>query len=217
MLRIVILLSTAFLALIPSTKAKAHSPSIQVEARALDDHRVKFIITTDAPTPIQVMASVDLAGQKPNDTYVGYDQRVTLTGRVTTAVLDTAKASSPLPSARYNATVDFYPRWGAKGNSRAAHIPEMHAKTKLRLVGGGKSRASIVLQNKRQKWVISTVYMGYPWDLRKFEKRLGKSEKSPSTMSHLHDAYYFPGADVTLLVNRLKNEVTIWRIGKATK
>ena len=64
---------------------------------------------------------------------------------------------------------------------------------------------------------MGNIGMNVPWNRENFEARLGPAQKGPSTMSRLHDAYYFPNADMTFLVNRLKNEVTVWRVGDVTE
>lgn len=65
--------------------------------------------------------------------------------------------------------------------------------------------------------MMLNVISGTPWDQSDFQKRLGKAVKRHSDLSHLHDAYYFPGADMTLIVNRFKNEVSVWRMGQETR
>lgn len=192
-------------------------PSLSVAARTLDKHRVEFTITTNMPLPIQVATSVDLAGQKDQDVYIGYQgEHLTLTKPVTVTVLNTALADKPLPNAEYEASVNFYPNWGAEGNALAATAPPLEAKASLKLEGSGGTAKGATLLQERQKWVMLNVISGTPWDRSSFQKRLGKAEKRHSDLSQLHDAYYFPGADMTLIVNRLKNEVSVWRKGQET-
>lgn len=193
-------------------------PSLNVAARALDKHRVEFTITTNMPLPIQVATSVDLAGQKSKDVYIGYEgEHLTLTKPVTVTVLDTALAAKPLPNAEYEASVNFYPNWGAEGNALAATAPALEAKALIKLEGGGGTAKNFMLLEERQNWVMANVVAGTPWDQATFQKHLGRAEKRHSDLSQLHDAYYFPGADMTLIVNRLKNEVSVWRKGQETR
>ncbi|TCP92756.1 hypothetical protein C8J42_102532 [Sphingomonas sp. PP-CE-1A-559] len=202
---------------LPSAALPA-KPVLNVAPRALDKHRVEFTITTNMPLPIQVATSVDLVGQKGQDVYIGYQgEHVTLNKPSTVVILDTALADKPLPAADYEASVNFYPKWGAEGNALAASAPPLEAKVVFKLDGSGGTAKNATLLRERQKWVMLNVIARTPWDKADFERRLGKAEKRHSDMSHLHDAYYFPGADMTLIVNRLKNEVTVWRLGQETK
>ena len=200
----------------PASPAKMpEKPFLSIEPKVLDAHRVQLTIGTNLPMPIEVATSIALHGQKGSDTYIGYSEFVALTGASTVVVLDSSKADKPLPSADYDATVSFYPNWGAEGNAVAKNAPELHAKKEIKLTGSGGSIGDAELLNERQMWVMENVVMHMPWDKAAFERRLGKLEKGPSDLSHLHDAYYFPGADVTLLVNRSLHEVTTWRKGNA--
>lgn len=193
------------------------TPEITLQVEAISDKDVRFTVTTNLPPPIEVMASVSLANQRPDATWIGHQQRVTLTQPTTTFVFDTSGAQRPLPTGEYEAEISFYPRWGAAGSPAAQRAPEITATQRVRLTGSGMSRADAELRNERQRWVMENVIMHTPWDERAFVARLGGYEKSQADLSHLHDAYYFPGADMTLVVNRLLGEVTIWRMGRASR
>ena len=195
----------------------AATPEITLKAKVISDHAVEFEVHTTLPLPVQVMADLNLAGQKPTDTWIGYQERVTLREPVSTFVLDTSKSDDILPSGDYEAGVAFYPRWGATGNPAAARAPELTASQTVRLAASGTSRASAERKNVLQGWVMENVPMNTPWNEAQYVARLGRYQKRPSTMSHLHDAYYFPEADMTLIVNRLRNEITTWRMGNVTE
>lgn len=191
---------------------------LSVEAVPQGDTQVRFVVTTNLPTPVEVMAGVALAGQKPDDVFIGHTERVILDGPRTEFVVDTSAAREPLPSGEYDAEVSFYPRWGAENRNPAAKLaPELEATDRLALGGSGENRADAERRNELQRWVMGNIGMNVPWNRENFETRLGQARKGPSTMSRLHDAYYFPDADMTFLVNRLKNEVTIWRMGDVTE
>lgn len=164
------------------------------------------------------MASIDLVNQRPKDTYIGYTKRLRLDLPVTIHVIDTSEARRTLPSGKYEAVVSFYQRWGAKnGNPAAASVPNIEAKQLIAIEGSGESADLVRSRNKMQMSIMENFVMNSPWNERYYIERLGDYEKYKSTMSHLHDAYYFPKADMTLLVNRLKNDVTIWRLGRASR
>lgn len=196
------------------------APFVKVSPTVLNSQQVKFVVETNLPTPITVMAGLGLAGQAPDDVFVGTDnERVVLTGPQTEFIIQaTDLDGATLPSGDYNAEVGFYPRWGAKnGNPDAASYPKTEGSTLVTLGGSGVPAAKVVARKEMQRWVMSNINMNSPWNKASYESRLGPSVKGPSTMSHLHDAYYFRDADVTLLVNRLKNEVTVWRLGDKTE
>jgi hypothetical protein len=188
-------------------------PFLTMEPKALDAHRVQFTINTNLPFPIKISAGIDLKGQKPDDIYIGYYDFFTLTGPKTTVILDTSKSNKPLPAATYNATVEFHPNWSE--NVAVKGVPKLHAEKQFQLIGSGGSAADTVRLNERQRWVISNVAQDTHWNRAAFEQRLGKSIKGRSVLSHLHDAYYFPGAGMTMLVNRTENKVTTWEKGNS--
>ncbi|PKP99343.1 MAG: hypothetical protein CVT76_00495 [Alphaproteobacteria bacterium HGW-Alphaproteobacteria-15] len=201
-----------------TTLVDASKATLSVTAENLDQNRVQFEVQTTIPLPVEMMASVSLKGQKPNDVFIGHSERVTVDEDKLNFIIDTSNSKDPLPAGEYEAELSFYPRWGAKnGNEAANSVPELHAKADIKLEASGTNRANAERKNELQRWVMNNLAMNEPWNRKSFEKRLGPSQKGSSTMSHLHDAYYFPNADVTLLVNRLKNEVTVWRMGNVTE
>lgn len=201
-----------------AVEAKQSAPTLSVIPKVLDDSRIELTITTTLPLPVTVMHSIDLAGQADDDTYVGLEGgRLLLVEPATVTVLDTSNADPQLPAATYVASVGFYPRWGAEGNPDAARAPELQARVPFEYDGGGGSVADINLRNERRTWVIENLGSNDPWNKAQFERRLGPSEKSASDLSPLHDAYYFASPDMTLIVNRVRNNVSVWRMGRATR
>lgn len=196
-------------------EVEAQEVELNISASEIRPHSVRLEINTNIPVPVEVMVSVSLVGQKPTDTWIGSDARARLEKSRTIYILDTSKAK--LPAGDYYAEVSFYKRWGAsKGNPAASNIPDTEATTTVKLHGTGASASDVIRKNELQKWVIETVYMGYPWDLKKFKKRLGNFDLLRAEMNH-HSAYYFVDADMTLLVNNLLGTVLIWRMGQATR
>ncbi len=206
------------LALFASSNASAaDKPSLKIEVASVSDHKVKFVVVTTLPPPVEVIAEVSLAGQKLTDTYIGYDEKVWLDNQRSVFVLDTAKHEKPLPNAKYEVTVTFYPKWGASRSPAAAGFPILTDTKFVILKASGLSRASAVRKEALQRWIMSNVFPDTPWDESDFVKRLGPYRESSSTLSRLHAAYYFPAADMTLIVNRARREVSVWREGKATQ
>ena len=192
---------------------------ISLAAKQVSDAGVEMKISTNLPLPVEVMVGVTVDGLRDEETYVGYNERITLSSANTTFLLDTAKSGRTLPSTSYLAEVSFYPKWGAEGNSAAQKAPKLDANAKLQLKTAGAvsiSTASVNQQSERRKWIMENVHMRMPWNERQFVNKLGQFEKTAAEMSPQHDAYYFSGADMTLIVNRVRNEVTIWRDGRNT-
>lgn len=191
---------------------------IAVEAQPRGD-QVRVVAITNLPLPVEVMASVNLVGQKPDDVFIGTGgERMTVSEERTEFTVDAVDANGePLPAGQYEVEVSFYPRWGAK-NEAAKNVPDTEGLSKPFPLTNDEVSAGEAKQIKdRQRWVMLNVISRSPWDEQMFVSRLGKFEKSPSQLSRLHDAYYFPGADMTLIVNRLKGEVSVWRIGRASQ
>jgi len=193
------------------------NPVLELDVTPISAYEAQFRVSTNLPPPVTVVAGLDLADQKPDDVWIGYSEHVVLTGATTTFVLDAAKAEDPLPAASYEAGVSFYPRWGAEGNPAAKAFPELEAVQLVELQASGQTREAAVRRVELQKWVMLNINMNVPWDERFYVNKLGQYQKSKADLSRLHDAYYFPDADVTLLVNRLRGELTLWRLGRATQ
>lgn len=70
-----------------------------------------------------------------------------------------------------------------------------------------------------REWAMTEVSPGNPWDSKYFSQKLGlpipldPEELNPKIVK----MFYYPDADITLMVNLNKNEVMAWRDGKATK
>lgn len=196
------------------------SAALDLEAMATGNTQVEFTVTTNIPLPVEAMASVSLADQAGDEVYIGFDKRVTLDKPETVFTL-TGDDAKKLPAGDYIAEISYYQRWGSEnGNAGAAGVSDMEAQVPLKLkgFGGGAVSAEAAKQkDEMQRWVMGNLGMNEDWDPARFEARLGPSRKGPSTLSKLHDAYYYPQADVTLIVNRVRNEMTIWRLGEQTQ
>ena len=204
----------------PITTEAAASPTenydISVATTAISAYEVSLNITTNIPLPVEVMASVSIKDQNPQDTYIGVSQRVTLTTPEQTVTID--GRNEGFPTGEYVAEVTFYPRWGAKkGPSEAKRIDEeISGQADVSLTGSGASKTQTDEQNIAQKWVMLNVNIGMLWNENQFVEKLGPFSKTDSELNH-HDAYYFEKADMTIIVSRIKNTVATWRMGRATK
>ncbi|MEM1213436.1 MAG: hypothetical protein AAGI68_14205 [Planctomycetota bacterium] len=179
---------------------------------------VRFTVTTNMPTPVEVMAGLDLKGQAPQETHIGRSQRITLTGPTTSFAVSTAmneRKSNPLPDGDYIAEVSFYPPWGAKnGNPDARQIThEVHGSDEIVLKMTGRSIASVKRHHRLQKWVMENLYAGVAWNAGEMERRLGSSVVSSPSGGFVKD-HYFANADMTVVVNHYLKEVMTWRFGR---
>ena len=190
--------------------------SISVQATPISAYVVSLVVTTNIPLPVEVMAGVSAKGQAPTDTFIGVSKRVKLTSPEQTIELD--GRSEKLPSGEYTADVTFYPRWGAENGTKQAKAikQEIIGAVDVTLSGSGESKGQVDQRNIAQKWVIENVSVGTAWNKSEFVQRMGQFEKSDSTLN-LHDAFFFPDTDMTIIVSRVKNTVATWRMGKATQ
>ncbi|PRY78211.1 hypothetical protein CLV80_104176 [Yoonia maritima] len=189
---------------------------ISVQATPVSDYVVSLVVTTNIPLPVEVMAGVSAKGQAPTDTFIGVSKRIELTSPEQTIELD--GRSESLPSGEYTADVTFYPRWGAENGTEQAKTIEQEiiGAVDVTLSGSGESRDQADQRNVAQKWVMENVSVGTVWNESQFVQRMGQFEKSASTLN-LHDAFFFPETDMTIIVSRVNNTIATWRLGEATQ
>ena len=191
---------------------------IELFAKPISDHEVKFDVKTNMLLPVEVMASVSLKNQKPDDTYIGYSKRIKLQNPNQSVLLNTA--SKNLPNGHYSAEIAFYPRWGAKnGNPEAAKIKTtIRGSAEIFLRGSGQAVDDVQQKNEMQKWVMVNVIIGTPWEKNKFIGKLGDYQEVRVTNKNpqIIKVYYFPKADMTIFVNAYKTSVTTWKLGKTS-
>ncbi|WP_417677593.1 hypothetical protein [Pseudodonghicola sp.] len=199
---------------VPTPQVEAYE--ISVEATAISAYKVLLKVQTTIPLPVDVMASVSIKDQKPTDTYIGASRRVTL--NTPEQIIEIDGSSENLPRGAYFAEVTFYPRWGAESGPAAAKKikEEISGQDSVALAGSGASKDDTDRKNDSQKWVMLNVEIGTPWNENLFVSKLGRFTKSAADLN-LHDAYYFPDTDMTIIVSRIKGTVAIWRMGRATK
>lgn len=189
---------------------------ISVQATPTSAYIVSLVVTTNIPLPVEVMAGVSATGQAPTDIFIGLSRRVTLTSPEQTLEID--GTSENLPSGEYTAEVTFYPRWGAENGTEQAKAitEEIFGAADVTLNGSGESRGQADQRNIAQRWVMENVSVGTAWNESQFIQRMGQFEKSDSTLN-LHDAYFFPDTDMTIIVSRVNSTVATWRMGEATQ
>lgn len=207
---------TSLAATSPSSADKLETEDylISIQATESEKSKVTLSVTTNIPGTIELMASVNLANQAPDDTYIGKSERIKVTNGSAKTVIDVGS----LPSGQYEAEAAFYPRWGFKDQeSESTGINRNISATQpIVITGSGESKQSVATRNKNQKWVIENVIVGTPWKPDEWESRFGKREEIPvkSRNPEIIKNYYFPTLDMTIIVNTLKEEVVTWRMSK---
>lgn len=189
--------------------------SLSVHPKVLPDGRIRLEVSSNIPGTIEVMAGLSLQGQADDDVWVGKNERVRLTNGRGVVTL----ATNDLPKGKYDAEASFYPRWGFQDAiSRATGISKnLNALSSVTLAGSGESAAEVQFKENGQKWVMEHVAMGDPWRPAEWVQRFGQYQELPVDRGNpeILKAYYFLRIDTTLIVNILKKEITIWRLGRA--
>lgn len=197
-----------------SMNSKGHY-HVEVKAVPITRTQVRFLITTDVPPPAKAMVAVNLFGQKDQDVAIGAQKMIEIIRPTTDLIYDTSEDGKPLPAGKYTAEVTIYLQ--EKMDPETGTVPLVEAQQRIKLGGSGETSNHARRKAELMRWVMVNINVNDPWDEQSIVARLGGYEKSPSTLSPLHDAYYFPAADMTLIVNRLRKEITVWREGRATK
>lgn len=198
------------------TEPVAHKEyALSIKPEILPSGDVRLDVETNIPGNIEVSAGLSLHGQAENDIWVGKSEYIRIVGGKGTVNLSTGD----LPKGEYDAEVSFFPQWGFKdAMSRATGITDkLTSSSRLTLMGSGQSVADVLFKKNGQKWVMTHVNLGDPWDAAEWVKRFGRYQEIPIDYGNprILKAYYFPRIDITLTVNILKGEISIWSLGKA--
>ena len=217
MIRLKVVLFAVLSLLAGATAVLAVDFTIELVAKVVGPSEVEVEVTSNIPGTIDVILGLDLAGQKPDDVFIGTDKRITLRiGRATAMI-----GKSGLPGGRYEVKASFYPRWGPQDNAaKAAGIEsEIHARRTVMLTGTGESARSAQQRANNQRWVMENVHFGSRWDRSYWVRRFGNPQTLATTLWNpkIIKAYYFETLDLTIFVNELKSEVSHWRTGRVTE
>jgi hypothetical protein len=189
--------------------------TLGVKPTVLHGGDVRLDVVTNIPGVIEVMAGLSLHGQAGNDVHIGKSERVRVANGSGSVII----SASDLPQGRYDAEVSFYPRWGFQDPvSRASGISEnIEVVEPITIVGSGESAVAAKIRNEGQKWVMENFTMGDPWTPNEWVNRFGNYSELPISRGNprILKAYYFPRIDMTLIVNVLKGEIVVWRLGQA--
>lgn len=196
------------------TAALAAEFKIELVSKVVGPSEVKVEVTSTIPGIIDVMVGLGLVGQKPDDVFIGINKRITLkNGRATATV-----GKPGLPAGKYEVEVSFYPRWGPQDSAaKAAGVnSEIHARQTVTLKGTGESPEAAQQRENDQRWVMENVYVGTRWNRSSWIGRFGEPQQLITTRWNpdIMKAYYFKSLDMTIFVNKLKGEVSHWRMGR---
>lgn len=211
------------LALVGTVASAVPAYTLQVTPRATGRYTVDIAIKTNLPPGAVLSISLGLAGQKPNDVFIGTDfVRATVQNGRAHAVIDGEKIAMPhgskLPAGTYDVEVNFYPLW--RENRALGLAQGLESVTRVKLGASGGSATSAQKKAAARKWVMLHVDMGDSWAKTNLVGRFGKYVEIPLAAGHGNPhvlaMYYFPGIDMTFMVNKLKGTIEVWRMGKAS-
>jgi hypothetical protein len=187
---------------------------IDVFPKKIGASEVTVEISTNIPGSVDVMLSLGLEGQAPDDVFIGASKRVNIQNGHGVATV----GKPDLPNGQYELEVSYYPKWGPQdATARAAGVNSViETRLIVTLDGSGESAADAQRKENGQRWVMENVYGGTKWNMITWTKKFGRS--TPVKVSGLNPnvikAYYFAQIDMTIFVNDLKGEVSHWRIGR---
>ena len=200
-----------------TTGTLASEFKIDVVPTVTGPSEVEVEIRSNIPGTIEVILGLGLAGQDPDDVFIGTSKRIRVkNGRATATV-----GKPGLPSGKYEVEVSFYPRWSPQDSiaKAAGANSEMHALQTVALKGTGESPKAAQQRENDQRWVMENVYGGTRWNRSYSVDRFGEPRQLVVTTLNprIIRAYYFKSLDMTIFVNELKGEVSHWRMGRATQ
>lgn len=199
---------------------------IKVSASPTGPFTVDVDVTTNLPDDAVLSASMGLAAQDPNDTFIGTSfEKINIKDGKASFVIDGTKRVMPinstLPAGTYDVAVDFHPLW-EENRALAAGLGVTDTVTGLAQVdlgGSGESAANAQAKAEVRKWAMTNINMSDKWDAAYYTKKLGGYEELPLENGNpeVLKVYYFPDVDMTLIVNVYKGEITVWRDGRANR
>ncbi|WP_162888219.1 hypothetical protein [Sphingomonas mesophila] len=201
----------------PRQAAKPNEPyALQLAASPVGADKVEFNITTNAPLPVEVMADVTLAGLRDDETWIGAQERITLSQPTTVFVLDATQNGKMLPAGNYLAEVSYHKRWGADKNPAAREVPDLNANQVIKLGGSGETASHARNTAALQRWVMGEMDYGRRWSDGDLRAKLGNFERYESPNAVNSVIYYFPDADLSLFVDPRRGKVFTFKLGRVS-
>jgi len=197
-------------------QTESPNPTIDLQATQKSENKVEFFIKTDIPLPVEVMTSINLKNQDPDDTYIGASKRIKID--TSPYIFDFVVSEEKLPCGEYEAVVTFYPRWGAKNGNKLAQKIESQVESvyPISLSTSYGTAEDRIAKNKKKLWIMYNVTTDTDWDKSKFVNILGEYRELKVTNRNpeIIKAYYFSQANMTIFVSKPKKAVVTWREGK---
>lgn len=199
----------------------AYAQSITIVEAIERDSTVEITVETDIIGPIEVMAGVDLFNQDPDDVYIGATERVKIEHSPQTLIIPiTEQDGNLIPAGEYEATVSFYPWWGADDAPAETQelMEQINATLPISIEGSGIA-ASEVQKSKnayaRVREYIFNLEAGKPFDNVELTEHLGPPERLEVTnRSNAIVGWYYKMYDVTVFQNTNNGEIVTWRSGR---
>lgn len=198
----------------------ASAQTIEILSVEEKGNTVEIAIRTDIATPFEVMAGVALAGQKPQDVFIGNSLRQTISSQEQVLRVPVLQNGEVLPSGDFLAEVSFYPRWGAEKAPAAtkALTENIEVAQPFVLGGSGASSDDVARRENLQRWVMLNTAAGDRFNLKAFQAQLGESEETEGANANgTISAHYFPAADMTLFENKVLGTLVTWKMGREDK
>ena len=210
------------LAALLGSAADAAKYWIRVNATPTGPYTVTVRITTNLPGTPTLAADMSLAGQADTDPYIGtHFKRVRITAGKGSVTLDGHRPRDPLPAGKYNVTVSFHPMWNEnRDTARKLNVTDsLTGSAPVHLKASGVSAQVTVQKKKAQGWVMRNLDMDTPMRDARLVERFGRYVELPleSGNPRVLKMWYFPSIDMTFMVNVLKDEVVLWRMGRANR
>ncbi|MGE0083313.1 MAG: hypothetical protein AB7S75_02725 [Desulfococcaceae bacterium] len=196
---------------------------IKVKPSVTGPFTVDVEIQTNIQEPAIFSLSLEIEGQKPNDTFIGTGIiKVPIADGKGRATIDGTKNVFPfgsrLPSGNYNVEASFHPLW-SENRATASNLgirDSIKGKSVVNLGASGATADSVMKKAEGQKWVMMNVHSNMPYDQNAWEVKFGtwqeveyRGEGNPNILK----MYYFKSIDMTLMVNALKQEILTYRMG----
>lgn len=199
----------------------AYAQTITITNAIERDGMVEITIETDIAGPIEVMAGVDLLGQEDGDVFIGASERLKIDQSPQTVTIPIMEQDGSLiPTGEYEATVSFYPWWGADDApaETKALTEEIEATLAISIDGSGEAAEDVQAsmnadaQMREYLWNIEPKQR---FDAAELAERLGASERvEVKNRGVAIVGWYFEKPDVTVFQNTNNGEIATWREGK---
>ena len=199
----------------------AHAQTITITEAIERDGAVEITVETDIAGPIEVMAGVDLLDQKPDDVFIGASERMRIDRSPQSLTIPIMEQDGGLiPAGDYEATVSFYPWWGADDApaETQALTDQVDATLPMSIKGSGDVASEVQVSRNayaRARDYVMNIEVGQPFNGTELADRLGAPERLEVTnRTSAIVGWYYEIPDMTVFQNTNNGEVVTWRDGR---